>query len=84
MSADAPSNEMFALLRVLENVENAPDELPISTVRKPADGQDEAKSKPVSTKPVSTTEDLGVNPFVERVAAAMSRFRDPASARMIG
>jgi hypothetical protein len=84
MSADAPSNEMFALLRVLENIENVADEVPVSTVRKPADVQDEATSKPVSTKPVGTTEDRGVNPFVERVAAAMSKFRDPTSARMIG
>jgi len=79
MSADAPSNEIVALLRVLENVENGANEVPISTLRKPADLQDEAKSKSVNT-----TEDRGENPFAERVVAAMSRLRDPAPTRMIG
>jgi hypothetical protein len=81
MSADALSNEMVAfLLRVLEDVENATDEAPISTLRKPAGVRDEATSNSVST-----TEDRGTNPFVERVAAAMSKLRDPAPAtRLIG
>jgi hypothetical protein len=81
MSADAPSNEMVAfLLRVLENVENAADDPPISTPRKPADVQVEAESNSVSA-----TADRGANLFAERVAAAMSKLRYPAPAtRLIG
>jgi hypothetical protein len=80
MSADALSNEMVTfLLRVLENVENAADDAPISTLRKPADVQVEGESNPVST-----TADRGANLFAERIATAMSRLRDPASARTIG
>ena len=78
MSADTPSDEMVAfLLRVLENVENAADEPPISALRKSTDSQDEGKPKSVNP-------DRGTNPFVERVAAAMSRLRNPAATRMIG
>jgi hypothetical protein len=73
MSVDAPSNEMVAfLLGVLENVENSAGKDPISTLRKPADVQDEAKSNSVST-----TEDRGANRFAEQVVAAMSKLRDP-------
>jgi hypothetical protein len=80
MSADTPSDEMVAfLLRVLENVENAADGPPISALRKSAGSQDEGKPK--SVNPIS---DRGTNPFVERVAAAMSRLRNPAPTRMIG
>jgi hypothetical protein len=77
MSADALSNEMVAfLLRVLENVENATDDVPISTLPKPADVQVEAESNSVNT-----TADRGANLFAERVAAAMSILRDPARQR---
>jgi hypothetical protein len=74
MSADALSNEMVAfLLGVLENVENAADDAPISTLRKPADVQVETESNSVST-----TADPGANLFAERIAAAMTKLRDPS------
>jgi len=80
MSADAPSNEMIALLlRVLEHVENAADDLPVSTLQKPAEMQVDAEPNSLST-----TANGGVNLFVERVAAAMSKVRDPSPARTIG
>jgi hypothetical protein len=75
------SNEMVAfLLRVLENVENAADEAQISTPRKPADFQDKAKSNAFRA-----TEERRANRFVEQVATAMSKLRDPArGTRLIG
>jgi hypothetical protein len=71
MSADALSNEMIAfLLRVLENVENAADDLPISTLQKPADVQFEAQSK---TAAFADAVDRSENRLVERIATAMSK-----------
>jgi hypothetical protein len=80
MSADVLPNDIVALLlRVLDDVENAGDKLPISGPRKPVDLQEEAKSKSLNT-----TEEQTVNPFVERIAAAMSRFRGGAPTRVVG
>jgi hypothetical protein len=79
MSADAPLNEIVAfLLRVLDNVENASDEPPISTLQKPADL---SEARP---KSLSAMEELGSNRFVERIAAAMSRLHSEAPTRVVG
>jgi hypothetical protein len=80
MSADVLPNEIVAfLLRVLNDVENAGDKLTISGLRKPVDLQEEATSKSLST-----TKEQTANPFVERIAAAMSRFRGGAPTRVVG
>ena len=79
MSAHAPPNEIVALLlSVLEGVESTGDQPPALAVQKPA-GLQEVKSRSVST-----SEDRGANPLVERIAAAMSILRNRAPASLIG
>jgi len=66
------------LLSVLEGVENAGDRPPVSAVQKPAGSQE------VKSRSVSTSEDQGANPLVDRIAAAMSILRNRAPASLIG
>ena len=74
------SNEMAALLRVLEKVEHAIEERPISTLRQLAELHDEAKSELAN----SAIEDRCANPFVERIATALSKRRNQGPVRLIG
>ena len=74
------SNEMAALLSVLERVEHASDERPISTLRQLAELHDEAKSELAH----SVTEDRCENPFVERIATALWKLRNQGPVRFIG
>lgn len=66
------------LLSVLEGVENAGDQPPVSAVLKPAASQE------LKSRPISTSEDRGANPLVERIAEAMSILRNRARASQIG
>jgi hypothetical protein len=74
MPADL-SNEMAALLRVLENVERAIDERPL---RQLAELHDEAKSELAK----STFGDQCANPFAERIATAMLKLRNRSPVRV--
>jgi hypothetical protein len=71
MRPDLTSQEMAALLQILERVERAIDEAPVSSLRQLAELHDEPRSK-VATAP---TVDQPPNRFVERIAAAMMRVR---------
>jgi len=68
------SNEMAALLRVLENVERAIHQRPISTLQELAKLHDETKLKVAN----SASEDRYANPLVERIATAMLKLRNQA------
>jgi hypothetical protein len=71
MRADLTSDEMAALLQILERAERTIDKLPISTLRKLAELHDEAKSE--LGNPAAA--DRSANPFVERIATAMMKLR---------
>jgi hypothetical protein len=68
------SNEMAALLRVLENVERTIHQRPISTLQELSQLHDEAKLIVAN----SASEDRYANPFVERIATAMLKLRNQA------
>jgi hypothetical protein len=72
MPVDSLSNDMAALLRVLELFEHSLDERPISTLRQLAELHDEAESE--LTNPTGAADRSG-NPFVERIATAMTKLR---------
>jgi hypothetical protein len=69
--ADSLSNDMAALLCVLEEFERSISKRP-STHRQPAELRDEAN--PELEFPASTV-DLSENRFVERIATAMMKLR---------
>jgi len=71
MRPDLTSQEMAALLQILERVERAIDEAPVSSLRQLAELHDEPRSQ-LATAP---TVDQPPNRFVERIAAAMMRVR---------
>jgi hypothetical protein len=71
MRPDLTSHEMAALLQILERVERAIDEAPVSSLRQLADLHEEARSE-VAAAPLA---DQPPNRFVERIAAAMMRVR---------
>jgi hypothetical protein len=80
MSANSSSSEMIAVLMgVLEGIENAGDDQPPDSAIQKPDGSEE-----VERKSARTTEDRGVNPLVERIAAAISILRNRAPASLIG
>ena len=74
------SNEMAALLGVLENVEHSIHQRPISTLQELSEFQelselhDEAKLIVAN----SASEDRYANPLVERIATAMLKLRNQA------
>jgi hypothetical protein len=78
--ADSLSNDMAALLCVLEEFERSTGKRPISSRRQPAELHDEAKSELAN----SATEDRCANPFVERIATAILKLRNQGPVGFIG
>jgi hypothetical protein len=70
----AMSDEMVALLRVLENVERAFQQRPVSTFQELAELHGETKLKVANL----ASEDTYANPLVERIATAMLKLRNQA------
>ena len=70
----AMSDEMVALLRVLENVERAFHQGPVSTFQELAELHNETKLKVANL----ASEDRYANPLVERIATAMLKLRNQA------
>jgi hypothetical protein len=70
----AMSDEMVALLRVLENVERAFHQRPVSTFQELAELHDKTKLKVANL----ASEDRYANPLVERIATAMLKLRNQA------
>jgi hypothetical protein len=70
----AMSDEMAALLRVLENVERAFHQRPVSTFQELAELHKETKLKVANL----AAEDRYANPLVERIATAMLKLRNQA------
>jgi hypothetical protein len=70
----AMSDEMVALLRVLENVERAFHQRPVSTFQELAELHNETKLKVANL----ASEDRYANPLVERIATAMLKLRNQA------
>ena len=77
MPTDTLSNEMAALLRVLENVEHAIDEGRISTFRQLTELH---KTKPELAN--YGPEDQCANRFVDRIAGAMLKYRNQSRGRL--
>ena len=70
-SEDMTSDEMAALLQILDKVEQAIDRGPIAGLRQLAELHGEAKSKLENP----ATPDRSHNPFVDRIATAMTKLR---------
>ena len=80
MPADSLSNDMAALLRVLEEVERSTDERPLANVAKFIELHEEAGAEPGK----ATYSARNSNPFVETIDAAMQKLRSRSPARFIG
>ena len=68
----AMSDEMVALLHVLENLERAFHQRPVSTFQELAELHSETKLKVANL----ASEDRYANPLVERIATAMLKLRN--------
>ncbi|MGB8604561.1 hypothetical protein [Bradyrhizobium sp.] len=80
MPADSLSNDMAALLRVLEEVERSTDEHPLATVAQFIALHEEASPEPGK----AAYSDRTSNPFVDTIDAAMQKLRTRSPAGFIG
>jgi hypothetical protein len=71
MPVNMASDEMAALLKILDTVEHTIDEGPISNIQKLTELPDDAKPELGN----AATPDRNTNRFVERIAAAMMKLR---------